>query len=159
MAFLHWAHPSKGSLRSCTLCLYQHGIFTVLFAYLYVKIMIKTLKKHEEVTPFLYFCKCNAYPADTYYPKKAFALTPSKIYENGNTLRLIGPVALILLLCLSAPSVILVRRMYILRFIFYIIIGYLQTYYLTPYYRKKRIISLSEYTFCVVLSTSWQLFA
>ena len=48
---------------------------------------------------------------------------------------------------LSAPSVILVRRMYILRFIFYIIIGYLQTYYLTPYYRKKRIISLSEYTF------------
>ena len=45
----------KGSLRSCTLCLYQHGIFTVLFANLSVKIMIKTLKKHEEVTPFFIF--------------------------------------------------------------------------------------------------------
>ena len=142
------------------MCLYQHGIFTVLFANLSVKIMIKTLKKHEEVTPFFIFLQMQCLSCWYLLPKESFcfdSLLDLWEWQYLETYR--GPVALILLLCLSAPSVILVRTMYILRFIFYIIIGYLQTYYLTPYYRKKRIISLSEYTFCVVLSTSWQLFA
>ena len=96
------------------MCLYQHGIFTVLFANLSVKIMIKTLKKHEEVTPFFIFLQMQCLSCWYLLPKESFcfdSLLDLWEWQYLETYR--GPVALILLLCLSAPSVILVRTMYI----------------------------------------------
>ena len=96
------------------MCLYQHGIFTVLFANLSVKIMIKTLKKHEEVTPFFIFLQMQCLSGWYLLPKESFcfdSLLDLWEWQYLETYR--GPVALILLLCLSAPSVILVRTMYI----------------------------------------------
>ena len=54
------------------MCLYQHGIFTVLFANLSVKIMIKTLKKHEEVTPFFIFLQMQCLSCWYLLPKESF---------------------------------------------------------------------------------------